>query len=365
MNAKFIISHLDQQMGPFTEVELKAKWGKGELLPIDYVFDEAKNDWILLSERFQWTKAASVAATSAPTSAAKSAVTPVVANPAAVTAPASESAPPPLRADAIKKKTAPIPQMIESEATRPDIIVPHLNLPKIDSKVEIPTPAAAIVEPLPATAVTKAEPAATPASVAMKSEATPHQATKVQLVNGVGEVDISTADPGAVELVVQDSVLKLQQPLRVQVKMLEPEEITWSFPLQHTVGNDLEISIRALDNKGNPCPHYNDDFTIKVAGADHKDITARLANGNATVKLTNTRAEVWKVSLQYNGTRSLRLPETKVLEWQPGAAARLILDGPPELIAGNPLKVQVRAVDQFGNLAKTFHGTVTLEVKAS
>src|SRR5579872_2706511 len=54
---KYVVSHLDEQMGPFDEAELKAKWIKGELLPIDYVYDEAKSDWILLSERFAWASA--------------------------------------------------------------------------------------------------------------------------------------------------------------------------------------------------------------------------------------------------------------------------------------------------------------------
>jgi len=90
-----------------------------------------------------------------------------------------------------------------------------------------------------------------------------------------------------------------------------------------------------------------------------------IAGGLATVKLANTKAESWKLTVHYHGTRALRLPEAKTLEWQPGPAARLILDGPPELVAGNPLKVQVKAVDQYGNLARTFQGTVILEVKAS
>src|SRR3979409_213183 len=56
MSQKFIISHLDEQLGPFDETELKAKWLKGELLPIDYVFDDVKQDWILLAERFEWAQ---------------------------------------------------------------------------------------------------------------------------------------------------------------------------------------------------------------------------------------------------------------------------------------------------------------------
>jgi hypothetical protein len=71
------------------------------------------------------------------------------------------------------------------------------------------------------------------------------------------------------------------------------------------------------------------------------------------------------MSFHYSGSRQLKMPEAKSLEWQPGPATRLILDGPPEYVAGHPLKVHVKAIDQYGNVAKTFQGTVILEVKAS
>src|ERR1035437_3397147 len=66
MNPKFIISHLDVQLGPFDEAELKARWVKGELLPIDYVYDDGKQDWLLLSERFKWATSKAETATPPP-----------------------------------------------------------------------------------------------------------------------------------------------------------------------------------------------------------------------------------------------------------------------------------------------------------
>jgi hypothetical protein len=58
------------------------------------------------------------------------------------------------------------------------------------------------------------------------------------------------------------------------------------------------------------------------------------------------------------------LPNAFKVDWQPGPAVRLVLDGSPELVAGSSTKVQVKAVDQYGNLANTFTGTLNLEVKA-
>ena len=343
MSLKFVVSHLDQQIGPFTEQELKTKWSKGELLPIDYVYDELKKDWILLAERFDWV------------------------------APPAESAPPPLKPTLERKKTPPAPvaqntvpvtntNMSQQKPAESTIIIhtPILNLPYAPvAQDPLPSPTA-----LP---MTHTQPVPAPVIVAKATSQRP-QPAKVKIVNGVGEIDLSPDTPGQVELVLQNSSsgnLKLQEPLKIQVRPLEPEEITWAFPLEQTVGQDLEITIKAVDGKGTVCTHFHESFTIRIDGSEPKTLNVQINAGVAAVKLANTKAEKWEVSFQYPGARSLRLPESKTMEWQPGPAARLILDGPPDLIAGQPLKVQVRAVDQYGNLAKTFQGTVVLEVKAS
>jgi hypothetical protein len=334
MNPKFVVSHLDQQLGPFSEQELKAKWSKGELFPIDYVYDEAKKDWILLAERFDWA------------------------------AGRSDGAPPPLKPISALKKTppapvaaapvAPTPNMAQQKPVEETLIIhaPVLNLPAAPSApaVDDPMPTPTTIPVMHNTPVKRAQPA------------------KVNLVNGVGEIDLSSEAPGQVEVVLQDlsgGNLKMQGPLKIQVRPLEPEEISWSLSSQPVVGHDLEITVKAVDGKGTLCTHFSAEASIRVAGSEPRTVSVFLTGGQATVKIANTKAEKWDLSFQYSGSRPLRLPETKSVDWQPGPAARLILDGPPELVAGNPLKVQVRAVDQYGNLARTFQGTVVLEVKAS
>jgi hypothetical protein len=333
MSLKFVVSHLDQQMGPFTEQELKTKWSKGELLPIDYVYDELKKDWILLAERFDW-----------------------------VAAP-MESAPPPLKPTGDRKKAPPLPAM---QSSAPQARANMSQQKPAESTIIVHNPV--IEDPMPSpTSLPMTHTQHSPV-VAAKTPTPRPQPAKVKIINGVGEIDLSPDTPGQVELVVQNSSngnLKLQEPLKIQVRPLEPEEIVWTIPLQQTVGQDLEITFKAVDGRGTICTHFSENFTIRLAGSDPKTISVQIQAGVAAVKIANTKAEQWEVSIQYAGARALRWPETKTIEWQPGPAARLILDGPPDLIAGHPLKVQVKAVDQFGNLANTFQGTVVLEVKAS
>jgi hypothetical protein len=307
-STKFVVSHMDQQLGPFEEHELKSKWVQGEILPIDYVYDESKQDWILLAERFAWA-------------ASKNADTSLDSPP-----------PPTVRTESVIVRKAPVEGKTKAEKS-------------------------AKAEPVSA-------PAATTASTATAKKAAP----KVKLIDGQGEIDLSPLDPGRVELGLQDTTptkLRLQEPLRIQVKPAEPVEVVWTMSNQQVVGQELEITLKALDEHGNVCLHYTDDFVIQVRGPSSQDLRLTTKDGQASLKLSHTKAEMWSLSLQYQGSKSLRLPETRMLEWQPGPASHLVIDGPHEYIAGLPLKVQVKAVDDFGNVAKNYQGTVVLEVKAS
>jgi hypothetical protein len=363
MSQKYVVSHLEEQLGPFDEAELKAKWVKGDILPIDYIYDESKQDWILLSERFPWALGK-----------------------------VETGAPPPLSETTLKKKTATTPP--QTIAVPADAI-PNVAKTMVSAK---PTPAAeAANAPVAAATPVAPTPAPTPATIQMPAPAasahtqaattsSAHSAPSVrvahtnttvpsapkeaavELVNGKGEVDLSTLQPGRVELVLhQSSEVKvpIETPLQINVRPSEPVLIEWTVPSTQTVGEDAEVHITALDEAGRVCTHYHEQYLLRIKGPSPQDVPVKIVNGKATVALQQTKAEAWSVSLIYSGSRKLQLPTEKHLEWQPGPASKLILDGPKEYVTGYPLKVQVQAVDQFGNLAKTLHGTVVLEVKAS
>jgi len=366
MSPKFIISHLDEQSGPYDEAELKGKWVKGEILPIDYVYDEAKSDWVLLAERFPWASSKAETETPPPLKEITMVRKPV---PSVEAKPMSESSYNKqtqltqihMQSELQTQTQIPIPPLAPvsapAPAPTPIIIAAPAPAPKLpEVKAEAPKAPA----PEATTKVTAATPAPTPAAAV--------QPAKVKLTDGQGEVYLSPLQPGNVQLVLQDQSagnLKLETPLKIHVKPAEPVAIEWSLVQTQTVGQDLEVHIQALDGSGKPCKHYDDKFTIRVNGGDNKQIPVDMRDGQALIKIQHTKAETWRMTFHYNGTRVLKMPEDRQLEWQPGPATKLILDGPQEYVAGHPLKVHVRAVDNFGNLAKTFQGTVVLEVKAS
>lgn len=402
MKPKFVVSHLDQQMGPYDEQELKMKWAAGEILPIDYVYDEAKEDWILLADRFIW---------------------------AAKPIKDDGSAPPPIRDVNIIKRTppptkpigevsrvTPMPNLgaptahqtitlsnnapvIETLKAAMDIIrfteiIPRkaearVPEPKHELRVELPeitkvtppqpmekTPDTflkldmsmplATLEPLPAptpqpTLIKRPPPAhTTPAAFG--------HGTKVTLINGVAEIDFTPTNPGDVTLAVQDTAssnIKSTEPFLIHVRAAEPAQVVWEYPSIQVVGVDVEVRVRALDERGLVCEHYNDQYKIQIRGPLSQDVVVNMVCGQAVVHLNHTKAEKWELFLRYSGAKTVKLPEPSELEWQPGVAVRLVLDGPHEYLAGDPMKVKVKAVDAYGNTAKTFQGTVALEVRAS
>lgn len=338
-SVKFVVSHMDEQMGPFDEQELKGKWVKGEILPIDYVYDEAKQDWVLLAERFAW----------------------------AANAQGDDIMPPP-------------PVNVRTESVVSRRLNAELATKTVMASASAPASAAA---PAPKVAAPSAEKALPVVSASTLTEPAPmtvdiikinqepvrltpnHQPSKVKLTDGFGEIDLSPLAPGRVELVAQDNTLTGNEPLRIKVKPAEPVEVVWTIANQQTVGQDVELQIKALDEHGNVCLAYNDQFTLQIRGSGSKDIVVVTHDGQASMRLHQERAETWTMALVYTGSRRLRLPEKRSIEWQPGPAAKLVIDGPQEYTAGLPLKVQVRAVDLYGNIAKQYQGTVVLEVKAS
>lgn len=345
--AKYIVSHLDEQMGPFEEHELKAKWVKGELLPIDYVFDDVKQDWVLLTEKFPWASGKAESATPPPLReiSVKKKLPTVTAKPA----PAVAAKP---LYDLDTGEMVMPPALNTSGNSHKPVMKPHHETPAPNEHTQTQTSSASVrVESLMETG---------------KIQVQKMQNTQVKLLGGVGEFDLSLLEPGQVELILQNpGNLSLQQPAKIKVTPAEPFSVEWSIPHQRTVGEEVVIHIRGLDRSGQLCSHYEDDFVIRVNGAETKEYKVHMKRGECLLKIQNTKAEIWVLSFNYSGTRTLKMPHDKTLEWLPGPAAKLILDTPPEYIAGHPLKVHVKAVDAYGNLAKSFSGTVALEVKAS
>ena len=57
MQSQFYVSHGEEQLGPWTVTQIVEKLSLGEVSTLDYLYDEAKKDWILVVEHPQMLEA--------------------------------------------------------------------------------------------------------------------------------------------------------------------------------------------------------------------------------------------------------------------------------------------------------------------
>lgn len=302
---KYIVQHQDEQLGPFEEHELKQRWEAGTILGIDYVYDEGKQDWVLLAECFRWAAAGHLD-------------------------------------DTMPVKIQP-PAMTEEIALEPEVE------PEVEA-VELPE--------LPPVA-----PAPVPKVAAAKPVAAKH-AAEVRMVDGRGELTLGELKPGHLSVRIMHEGLEAEE-LHLDVRPAEPVRVRWTPPASHVVGHELELRFEAVDADDRVCAGFSGEFTVVTGGGAKKRHDVKTIDGVGVVRWTHTKAEAWTVHLEHRGRSPLVLPAKHKLEWLAGPAHRLVVDGPTDFHAGMPLKVQVKAVDAYGNVARDFQGTVVLDVKAS
>ena len=292
---KYIVQHQDEQLGPFEEHELKTRWEAGTILGIDYVYDETKQDWVMLAECFRWAAAGHLDDTM-----------PVKIQPPAMT------------------EEIPLEVEIEAEA----------ELPEAPPRAPAPAPKK------------------------------PEHAAELRMVDGRGELSLGEFQPGHLSVKILHADLK-SDVLHLDVRAAEPVRVRWSAPASHVVGHELELRFEAVDAEDRVCVGFAGEFTVVIGGGAQKRHDVKTIDGVGVVRWTHTKAEAWSLHLEHRGRSPLVLPAKHKLEWLAGPAQRLIVDGPTEYQAGSPLKVQVKAVDAYGNVARDFQGTVVLDVKAS
>ncbi len=354
MSKKYIVSHNGEELGPFSEDELKAKVDKFEILPIDYLYDDQKQDWVLISERFAWV--------GIQTAKGKK----------------SESEhfyPQPPNSLGAKGADEPPPASLVIKRTRTSTVQPtssfsaQMSLQSTDDTARFDLDAAShgtlVLDDVDVP--TQTEIRMTENTVLAKS---PHQPTlnsqhanRLTLQRGVGELDLSHVDAGSLELQVNPkSPLKFKSPPKIVIKASKPKQISWDVPSAGVCGKPLTITVRALDEYGNLCTHFSHKMTLELRGHQPGFEDFEIEKGFAKVTFAYTVAESLTVALTDSHHSGIQLPAESRIHFKPGSATHLIVDGPTEFVAGQKFKVKVKAVDAYGNLAEDYQGTIELDV---
>lgn len=319
MQSKFIVSHEGQELGPLSEPEIKQMLATGELLPIDYVYDEDREDWILINERFE------VVASPKPD--------PLNVKPPAAKVNPTEGAdaPPPAQVVARRGRTPANPVPPASNVLGPPMAVKN-------------TPAVA--------------PTATPPAAQITSDI-----GRVSFSGGVGTVSLKQLRAGRVVLRLKDCSspnLSLPSETVVNVQPGPAKLLSWELPSECRAGEEIQLSVAARDAYDNPTSAFDGHLELNVKGAMTERHKVVFAKGTASLKLRWTKSGLLQVEMADPNHHNLGLPAPRTVTVKAGPAAKLVVESPSQSVAGDNLPVTVKAVDEFGNLATDFKGEIAV-----
>ena len=90
-----------------------------------------------------------------------------------------------------------------------------------------------------------------------------------------------------------------------------------------------------------------------------------IVNGIANVTVNNLVAELVLITMADTQGTGLDVTSNQDLLWTPGPAVDIVFTDPPDNTVGNPVTVNLRALDAFGNLDYNFESDDSLNLTGS
>lgn len=369
MLTKHIVSHAGQELGPFSEDEIREKILANELLPIDYLYDEVSQDWVLISDKLDLKK---------------------------LIAPQIQLPPPMI------KQSKPLHEDTRLGMAYPTLTQIPVQLEERGPKdsdedatmsfhVETPPPVAAIknqteskiasrpgpqkqkvqkVEVFEFQTAEETLPAKTKfvstSSFHAKQNEPRHGVKTTQTLKvsgGIGTLSLKQHQAGKLVISLQDCHfpnITIPADSVVSVDPGPAKVITWNPPTQCQAGDEVEIVIAARDTYDNIVIGFKHPMTLRRKGFKEELIPLEFENGQVTIQFKLTTAETLTLDLLEKEPSGVTLPTPSTLTVSPGPAIQLILETPPQALAGESMPITLKAVDQFGNLATDFKGDVNV-----
>ena len=137
-----------------------------------------------------------------------------------------------------------------------------------------------------------------------------------------------------------------------------PTRFAISAPAATVAGASFNITVTALDQSGNKVTGYTG--TIHFSSSDGTAIlpaNARLTNGTGTFSVTVKKAGSQTISATDTAKATLS-GISQPINVTPAAAAKFTVSAPATTVAGASFNFTVTALDQFGNKATGYTGTV-------
>ncbi len=296
----YIVSHLGQEMGPYKEAELKALWEKKQILPVDYIFDAEKEDWFVIADVFEWAQ--HLTSTSIPI-----------------------ERPPSL--DKIERTRTNFPIRVEKTAAK--IIVKE--------------------DPPPAEMVFRRP---------------QNMAYETQFKAGEAKIDLSDLAKAPGSFVLKElpgSPLRFKEAFQIEVHPAIAKKMSISASASILAGQAINVKIETLDEHGHFCPTVDGSVELSIRFEKENRIErVQILRGLGHFAFYHTRAEkiVFEIT---EGIANLEVGAAVTTQVHAGTATHMSVIGKNQFVAGQPIQLQLQAVDQFGNFVQSFSARVEIE----
>lgn len=308
----YIVSHLGQEMGPYNESELKALWEKKQILPMDYIFDAEKEDWFVIADVFEWAQ--HLTSTSIP----------------------------------LAKKTEPLkaeepPSLDKVERTLTNFAIKTDKTVKIQAKEDPPPPEIIFRRPK-------------------------NMAYETQFSAGEARIDLSdlSKTPGSFVLKeLPGSPIRFKEAFQIEVHPAVAKKISISTSASVLAGQAMNVKIEAVDENGHFCPTVDGSIGLSIHFENEVRLErVQILKGLGHFSFYHTRAE--KIGFEISSTiENLEVGAMVYTQVQAGPATHMSVLGNKQFIAGQPIQLQLQAVDQFGNFVQSFSAKVDIEADKS
>ncbi len=367
MQSSFIVVHNQQEVGPLTEMEVRERLTRGDLLPIDYYYDEVLGDWALVETRF--TPLVSVDSTQVTATDINLGSSPYPAPPeipppqeqvarrpsrsttnsAQPLPPLEKGAPPPITVSTPSVISIPPTPKLENQDSPPPMKSSHETKPK-----DHPSPA--VTPPLSPTPH---------APLSLESES---RTEKVEMVGGVTTVSLKQVRAGVVVVRLKESndkSIRSSQPAKVEVKPGKVSSISWICQEEVKAGQLFSLIITCRDNYGNTSDQFNGEVELTLKGKHSRSEKIKIQNGQARFDTKWNQAEKIEIEMNDSSDSGIALPPNRIVLVKPGPVAQILMETPDQIEAGAPLPVTIKAVDEFGNVVPDYKGEIEIEVNES
>lgn len=220
-------------------------------------------------------------------------------------------------------------------------------------------------KPPPKAPPVKAPPMAPPPALKTKGVADATRG-KVTLNGGVGTIELTHFTAGKLKVSVAEANagLAAEAVREVVVKGAQAAKLIAIVPPEVVAGQKTNVIVEARDQWGNRDTTYKGAVTLQLASGMELG-TVKLAEGRGTAVFSVKKADTYVIKLVDSEQRGLDVSTACEFKCIAGPAAKLLISTPAETTAGEPVKVQVKAVDRYGNLATACNDDVEVEVAAA